>query len=261
MPAMIFDILTLIPEACEPYIQASILGRAAKAGLINVRLTNVRDYAHDKHRTVDDAPYGGGNGMVMMPGPLVEAIEGLPPEPKGPVILLSPQGRVFNQKIARELAQEQRLTLVCGRYEGVDERVRLLKIDQELSLGDYVLSGGEIAALAVVDAVSRLIPGVLGGEQSAEADSFMDGLLEHAHYTRPPEFRGLGVPGVLLSGNHGAIARWRRKESLRRTLRRRPELMKSAGLDQDDEYLLAEIIEEGAEGPGGAGGPCRAKKE
>lgn len=244
---MIFDILTLLPEACEPYLQASILGRAQKAGLIQVRLTNVRDFAFDKHRTVDDAPYGGGNGMVMMPGPLVEAIESLPPEPKGPVILLAPQGRVFNQEIARELAREERLTLVCGRYEGIDERVRLLKIDQELSLGDYVLSGGEIAALAVVDAVSRLLPGVLGGEQSAEADSFMDGLLEHAHYTRPPEFRGLTVPEVLLSGNHAVIARWRRKESLRRTLKRRPELMKSVQLNQGDEELLAEIAAEAGE--------------
>jgi tRNA (guanine37-N1)-methyltransferase len=246
MSAMIFDILTLLPEACEPYLQASILGRAQKAGLIQVRLTNVRDFAHDKHRTVDDAPYGGGNGMVMMPGPLVEAIESLPPEPLGPVILLAPQGRAFNQEIAKELAGEKRLTLVCGRYEGIDERVRLLKIDQELSLGDYVISGGEIAALAVVDAVSRLIPGVLGGEQSAEADSFMDGLLEHPHYTRPPEFRGLGVPEVLLSGNHAAIARWRRKESLRRTLKRRPELLKNAELNQEDEALLAEIASEEA---------------
>ncbi len=244
MPAMIFDILTLLPEACLPYIQASILGRAQKAGLIQVRLSNVRDFSHDKHRTVDDAPYGGGNGMVMMPGPLVEAIESLTPEPEGPVILLSPQGRVFNQEMARELALEKRLTLVCGRYEGIDERVRLLKIDQELSLGDFVLSGGEIAALAVVDAVSRLLPGVLGGEQSAQADSFMDGLLEHPHYTRPPEFRGLTVPEVLLSGNHAAIARWRRKESLRRTLRRRPELVQRAELDQEDKELLAEIAAE-----------------
>lgn len=244
MSVMIFDILTLLPEACEPYVQASILGRAQKAGLIQVRFTNVRDFAHDKHRTVDDAPYGGGDGMVMMPGPLVEAIESLPPEPQGPVILLSPQGRVFNQEIARELAREQRLTLVCGRYEGIDERVRQLKIDQELSIGDYVISGGELAALAVVDAVSRLLPGVLGGEQSAEADSFMDGLLEHAHYTRPPEFRGMGVPEVLLSGNHAAIARWRRKESLRRTLKRRPDLVKSAELDSGDKELLAEIAAE-----------------
>lgn len=241
---MIFDILTLLPEACEPYLQASILGRAQKAGLIQVRLSNVREFAHDKHRTVDDAPYGGGNGMVMMPGPLVEAIESLPLEPPGPVILLSPQGRVFNQEIARELAMEKRLTLVCGRYEGIDERVRELKIDQELSLGDYVISGGEIAALAVVDAVSRLIPGVLGGELSAEADSFMDGLLEHPHYTRPPEFRDLAVPEVLLSGNHAAIDRWRRKESLRRTLKRRPDLLAKAELDKEDEDLLAEIAAE-----------------
>lgn len=243
-PAMIFDILTLLPEACQAYAQASILGRAQKAGLIQVRLTNVRDFAHDKHRTVDDAPYGGGNGMVMMPGPLVEAIESLSPEPAAPVILLSPQGQVFDQATARELAALPRLILVCGRYEGVDERARLLKVDRELSLGDFVLSGGELAALAVVDGVSRLLPGVLGGEQSAEADSFMDGLLEHPHYTRPPEFRGLAIPEVLLSGNHAAIRRWRRKESLRRTLRRRPDLLRRAQLDEEDRRLLDEIAGE-----------------
>ncbi len=244
MPAVIFDILTLLPEVCQAYAQASILGRAQKAGLIQVRLTNVRDFAHDRHRTVDDAPYGGGDGMVMMPGPVVEAIESLPPEPPGPVILMSPQGRTFDQQVARELAREKRLILVCGRYEGIDERVRLLKVDQELSLGDFVLSGGELAALAVVDAVSRLIPGVLGGECSAQTDSFMDGLLEHPHYTRPPEFRGLAVPEVLLSGNHAAIARWRRKESLRRTRRRRPELVRAAELSPQDVELLAEIEQE-----------------
>ncbi len=238
---MIFDILTLLPEACQAYLDASILGRARKAGLITVRLTNVRDFAHDRHRTVDDAPYGGGDGMVMMPGPLLEAIESLPAEPAGPVVMLTPQGRPFDQELAGELAAQERLILVCGRYEGVDERVRRLGVDLELSLGDFVLSGGELAALCVVDAVSRQLPGVLGGADSAASDSFMDGLLEHPHYTRPAEFRGLAVPEVLLSGNHAAIARWRRKESLRRTLLRRPDLLERLELDETDRELLREI--------------------
>ncbi|MBI4799155.1 MAG: tRNA (guanosine(37)-N1)-methyltransferase TrmD, partial [Desulfarculus sp.] len=222
---MLFDIVTLLPEVCQAYCQASILGRAVKAGLIEVRLTNPRDFAPDRHRTVDDLPYGGGDGMVMMPGPLVAALEGLKPGPPARVILLSPRGRPFDQAKARELASLERLVLVCGRYEGVDERVRQLAVDEELSLGDFVLCGGELAALAVLEAVSRLLPGVLGGADSAGADSFSDGLLEHPHYTRPPEFRGLTVPEVLLSGHHGAIARWRRKESIRRTLLARPELL------------------------------------
>lgn len=243
---MIFDILTLFPEVCRSYVDASILGRAQKAGLISVRLTDVRGFAHDKHRTVDDSPYGGGNGMVMKPGPLLEAMESLPPEPQGPVIMLTPQGRPLCQDLVNELAAKKRLVLVCGRYEGVDERVLELGVDMQISLGDFVLSGGELGALCVVDAVSRMIPGVLGGENSAQSDSFMDGLLEHPHYTRPAEFRGMAVPEVLLSGNHGAIARWRRKESLRRTLQRRPELLEGRQLSPDDQKLLAEIrAEEG----------------
>lgn len=253
---MIFDILTLFPEACQAYLDASILGRARKAGLINVRLTNVRDFAHDRHHTVDDAPYGGGDGMVMMPGPLMEAVESLPAEPAGPVIMLTPQGRPFDQDLAGELARNERLVMVCGRYEGVDERARLLAADLEISLGDFVLSGGELAALCVVDAVSRLLPGVLGAEGSAANDSFMDGLLEHPHYTRPAEFRGMAVPEVLLSGNHAAIARWRRKESLRRTLLRRPELLAGAGLGPEDEKLLAEVMEEEGVDPQKIPGPA-----
>ena len=244
---MVFDILTLLPEVCQAYCQASILGRAAKAGLIGVRCTQVRGFATDRHHTVDDVPYGGGNGMVMMAGPLMAALESLPAEPPARVILLTPQGRPFDQAKARELAGLERLVLICGRYEGVDERVRLLAVDEELSLGDFVISGGELAALCVVDAVSRLIPGVLGGADSAEADSFMDGLLEHPHYTRPPEFRGLLVPEVLKSGNHAAIARWRRKESLRRTWRQRPELLERAPLGRDDSRLLDEVRQEEAE--------------
>jgi len=238
---MIFDLLTLLPEVCEAYCQASILGRAQKAGLITVRLTNVRDFAIDRHRTVDDAPYGGGDGMVMMAPPLVAALESLPAEPAGRVIHLTPQGRPLDQDKVQELAGLPRLILICGRYEGVDERARLLMVDEDLSVGDFVISGGELAALCVVEAVSRLVPGVLGGAESAAHDSFVDGLLEHPHYTRPPEFRGLQVPEVLVSGNHAAIARWRRKESLRRTLLRRPDLLARARLSPEDLELLQQV--------------------
>ncbi|RJX35219.1 MAG: tRNA (guanosine(37)-N1)-methyltransferase TrmD [Desulfarculus sp.] len=252
---MIFDILTLLPEVCRAYLKASILGRAQQAGLITVRLVNVRESAMDRHRTVDDAPYGGGDGMVMKVEPLVAALESLPNLPRPRIILLSPAGRPLTQELAAELAGLERLVLICGRYEGVDERVRLLAVDQEISLGDFVLSGGELPALALVEAVSRLVPGVLGGEGSAAADSFSDGLLEHPHYTRPPEFRGLAVPEVLLSGNHAAIARWRRKESLRRTWRRRPELLAGRELGPEDQRLLAEVQAEeaGQPPPGGSG--------
>jgi len=248
---VIFDILTLFPQACAAYLKASILGRAQKAGLITVRLIDVREYSQDRHRTVDDAPYGGGDGMVMKVEPIVAALESLPGKPDPRIILLSPTGTPFTQDAARELTGLERLVLICGRYEGVDERVRKLAVDQEISLGDFVLSGGELPALALVDAVSRLIPGVLGGSDSAAADSFSDGLLEHPHYTRPPEFRGLGVPEVLTGGNHAAIARWRRKESLRRTLERRPELLERAPLDQADRELLAEIGDEDKAGQSG----------
>lgn len=250
---MIFDILTLFPEVCQAYCQTSILGRAVKAGLIEVRTVNIRDFAHDRHRTVDDVPYGGGDGMVMMAPPLAEALESLAPTPPARVILMSPQGAPLNQDKVRELADLPRLALVCGRYEGVDERFRRLMIHEEISLGDFVLSGGELAALSVVDAVSRLVPGVLHGAGSAEADSFMDGLLEHPHYTRPPEFRGLAVPEVLVSGNHAAIARWRRKESLRRTLERRPDLLRRVQLSRQDAKLLEEIAQEPAPEGGGQG--------
>jgi tRNA (guanine37-N1)-methyltransferase len=245
---LIFDILTLFPEVCQVYADASILGRAGKAGLIQVRLTNIRDFAEGRHRTVDDLPYGGGDGMVMMAPPLVAALESLPAEPAARVILLSPQGRTLDQALAGELAGLERLVLVCGRYEGVDERVIQGWVDQEVSLGDFVLAGGELAALAVVEAVARLLPGVLHGAGSAAADSFMDGLLEHPHYTRPPEFRGMGVPEVLVSGHHAAIARWRRKESLRRTRERRPDLLQRLALDRGDRLLMAELEKEEEEG-------------
>lgn len=238
---MIFDVLTLLPEAMEAYLGASIMGRAQAAGLVEVRLVNIRDHAADRHRTVDDTPYGGGSGMVMMPEPLSAALDALPAEPPAPVALLSPAGRRFGQAMAAELAGLERLVLVCGRYEGVDERLVRTRVDLELSVGDFVLSGGELAAMCVIEAVSRLLPGVLGGENAAEADSFSDGLLEHPHYTRPAVFEGLAVPEVLTSGNHAAIAKWRRKESLRRTWQRRPDLLARARLSEDDRALLREV--------------------
>lgn len=241
---MLFEILTLLPDVCQAYCDASILGRAQKAGLITVRTVDIRGFASDKHRTVDDAPYGGGDGMVMMAGPVMDALESLPDQPAARLIMLAPQGRPFDQDLARELAKEKRLTLLCGRYEGIDERVRILARPEEVSLGDFVLTGGELAALAVVDAVSRLIPGVLGGEDSAQADSFMDGLLEHPHYTRPASYRGIEAPEVLLSGHHAKIARWRRRESLRRTLKNRPDLLDRAGLSEEDRAFLQEAGKE-----------------
>ena len=178
---MIFDILTLLPEACEAYLHSSIIGRAREKGLLHINCHNIRDFAHGRHRTVDDTPYGGGPGMVMMASPIVEALESLPPQPAGPAIMLSPRGEVFNHKLAQELAGLPRIIMICGRYEGVDERVRLLKVDREISLGDFVLTGGELAALCLVDAVSRFIPGVLGHEESALEESFAQGLLEYPH--------------------------------------------------------------------------------
>ena len=242
---MIFDLVTLFPAMFQGPLTESILRRAADRGLISVRLHQIRDYASDKHRTTDDAPYGGGAGMVMKAEPLVACIEAVLAEKPGRVLLTTPRGRVFDQGWAAELAREERIVVVCGRYEGVDERVRELCHAEEVSVGDFVLTGGEIAAMAIVDAVARLIPGVLGSEESAAADSFSDGLLEHPHYTRPPEFRGLKVPEVLLSGNHRDIARWRRQESLRRTRRERPDLLEGALLTGEDlEFLRRLTVEE-----------------
>src|SRR5512140_43868 len=240
---MQFDVFTLLPEVFAPYLESSILQRASQRGLIDVRLHNIRDYARDKHHTTDDIPYGGGGGMVMKPEPLVEAVEtvlGLQPGvlPDYPVILMTPQGRVFNQSIAAELAQHPRLALLCGRYEGVDERIRRGIVSDEISIGDYVLTGGELPALLVVDAVSRLLPGVLGDPDGAADDSHASGLLEYPHYTRPPQFRGETVPEVLLSGDHAKIARWRREQSLLRTLTRRPDLLQKAELSAADKKFL-----------------------
>lgn len=236
---MQFDVFTLLPEVFPPYLDSSILQRARQNGLIDVRVHNIRDYAHDKHHTTDDTPYGGGGGMVMKPEPMFEAVESiLGPEPGCPVILLTPQGRVFSQTVADELSHHERLALICGRYEGVDERIRQHLVTDEISIGDYVLTGGELPALILIDAVSRLLPGVLGDPTGAEDDSHASGLLEYPHYTRPPEFRGEGVPDILLSGDHAKIEKWRREQSLLRTLKRRPDILEKAELSKKDLEFL-----------------------
>jgi len=226
---MQFDVLTIFPGMLEGPLTESILKRGRQKGLIEVRLHDLRDYAHDRHRQVDDTPYGGGGGMVMMPGPIFEAVEAIlakHPAQRSRSVLLSPQGTPFSQEKARRLARDcERLLLICGRYEGVDERVREFLVDEEISIGDYVLTGGELAAMVVIDSVSRLIPGVLGGERSAEEDSFSDGVLEYPQYTRPALFRGHPVPEILLSGNHAEIRRWRREMALKNTEAKRPDLI------------------------------------
>ncbi|MCS6907248.1 MAG: tRNA (guanosine(37)-N1)-methyltransferase TrmD [Anaerolineales bacterium] len=239
---MRFDIFTLFPEVLKPYLQTSILQRAQQRGLIEVHLHNIRDYATDKHRITDDEPYGGGGGMVMKPEPIFAAVESvLGSPPVCPVILLTPQGRVFNHQIARHYATYPAVALICGRYEGIDERVREHLVTDELSIGDYVLSGGELPALVVLDAVSRFLPGVLGDPEGALDDSFASGLLEYPHYTRPAEFRGWKVPEVLLSGDHARIARWRREQALLRTWQRRPDLLERANLSQEDLAFLERL--------------------
>lgn len=239
---MRFDIFSLFPEVLEPYLNTSILKRAQESGALVVHTHNIRTWATDKHHTTDDTPYGGGGGMVMKPEPIftaLEAILGTPPS--CPVILLSPQGRLFTQKIAFELSQFDHLALICGRYESVDERIRQHLATDSISIGDYVLTGGEIPALILVDAVTRLLPGVLGDPDAALDDSHATGLLEYPHYTRPPEFRGWHIPEVLLSGNHAEIARWRRQEALRRTLKYRPDLLTTAQLSQEDLKFLESL--------------------
>lgn len=241
---MRIDILTLFPAMFDGPLTESILKRAQEKHLLSVQCHNIRDYATDRHRTVDDTPYGGGGGMVMMVEPLVAAIEAVRgADAAAPTILLTPQGRVFTQRVAQELAQHPRLILVCGRYEGVDERVRQSVITDEISIGDFVITGGELAAMILVDAVARLIPGVLGARWAAEEDSHAMGLLEYPHYTRPPVFRDLAVPDVLLSGDHAAIERWRRREAIRRTWQRRPDLLLTADLSEQERWFLAELAE------------------
>lgn len=241
---MIFDILTLFPGMFDSPFADSILGKASEKGLIRIRPHYLRNWAEGKHQVTDDAPYGGGEGMVIKPEPVARALAELKGEGPAPrVLLMTPQGRLFRQPVAAELSREERLIFVCGRYEGFDERIRPL-VDDELSLGDFVLTGGELAAMVMIDAIARLRPGVLGNSGSAEVDSFSDGLLEHPHYTRPVDFQGSGVPQVLLSGNHAEIARWRRREQLRRTLERRPDLLASAALSDQDRRVLDELRRE-----------------
>jgi tRNA (guanine37-N1)-methyltransferase len=238
---MLFEILTLFPRMFASPFADSILGKAAERGLIRIAPYYLRDWAEGRHQVTDDAPYGGGDGMVMKPEPVARALAELrsrPPAPK--TILLTPQGTPFRQKQAKMLAGEERLIFICGRYEGFDERIRTM-VDYEFSLGDFVLTGGEPAAIVIIDAIARLVPGVLGCSGSAETDSFADGLLEHPHYTRPVEFAGMRVPDVLLSGNHAKIARWRRRQQLQRTLQRRPDLLETAPLSEADRRLLAEL--------------------
>ena len=240
---MHFDIFTILPEVFTPYLESSILQRARQRGLIDVRVHNIRDYTRDRHHTTDDTPYGGGGGMVMKPEPIFEAVEavlGTPQTPSipVPVILLTPQGRVFTQRVAEELSRYERIALICGRYEGVDERIREHLVTDEISIGDYVLTGGELPALVIIDAISRLIPEVLGDPDGAQDDSHSMGLLEYPHYTRPPDFRGWGVPEILLSGDHGKIERWRREQALARTFKKRPDMLEKTQLSKKDKEFV-----------------------
>ena len=238
---MRFDVLTIFPGMFGPHLEEGILGRAVKRGLVDVEMINIRDFASGTHKATDDRPYGGGDGMVMTAEPIDRALDSVFRHKKSQVILLSPQGETFNQDIAWDFSTVDQIILICGRYEGIDERIRLTRIDRELSVGDYVLSGGELGALIIIDAVTRLIPGVLGGQHSNQEDSFEDGLLEYPHYTRPRVFKGEAVPEVLLSGDHEKIRVWRRKKALKRTLEKRPDLLETARLTTEDEQLLAEL--------------------
>jgi len=242
---MQFEVFTLLPEVFPPYLESSILQRARQRGLLDVRVHNIRDYTHDRHHTTDDTPYGGGGGMVMKPEPVFEAVEsvlGLASRQTQPVtvpvILLTPQGRVFTQRVAEEYARYERIALLCGRYEGVDERIRAHLVTDEVSIGDYVLTGGELPALILIDAITRLIPEVLGDPTGAEDDSHSMGLLEYPHYTRPPEFRGWKVPDILTSGDHAKIEKWRREQALLRTFSKRPDMLEKADLSPEDRKFV-----------------------
>lgn len=252
---MRIHLLTIHPPMCTGPLEESILGKAREKGLLDARVVNIRDFATGKHQITDDYPYGGGAGLVMKPEPIFDAVEWCLANAregngrKARIILMCPQGELFTQEKAWELAQEAHLIFVCGRYEGVDERVRTLVTD-ELSIGDYVLTGGELPALVIIDAVARLIPGVVGDQASVWQDSFSNGLLEGPQYTRPPEYRGLRVPEILLSGDHAKIRRWRRKESVRRTYLRRPDLLGNLRQTPEDASLLEEVKSEEKKGPG-----------
>jgi tRNA (guanine37-N1)-methyltransferase len=251
---MRFYVVTVLPEVLESFVRSGLIGKAIEAQRIAIETITPRTFAKDKHRTVDDAPYGGGSGMVMMPGPLIEAMEHAQEQERErgagrPLrVLMTPQGEPFSQATARELSREPAIVLACGRYEGVDERARRT-CDREISLGDFVMMGGEVAAMAVIEAVARLIPGVIGNPDSLQDESHSAGLLEYPQYTRPQEFRGESVPDVLISGHHAHVARWRRKESLKRTWLRRPDLLAVRALSRDDRALLAEAQRELEEEP------------
>jgi tRNA (guanine37-N1)-methyltransferase len=244
-----FDIVTIFPRMFEAPFAEGVVGRAIESGIVDVAVHDLRDFTADRHRTVDDVPFGGGPGMVLKPEPLFRAVERIRDTRGDPaaVLLTSPQGRRLTQDGAHRLRALGHVVILCGRYEGVDDRVREHLATEEISIGDYVLSGGELAALVIVDAVARLVPGVVGDEGSVAADSFARGLLDHPHFTRPAEFRGWPVPEVLLSGHHAHIDAWRRREALRRTLRERPDLIPGAALDDDDRRVLRELCEEGAD--------------
>lgn len=249
-PEMRIDIVTIFPEFFASPLEESIIRRGRERGLLDIRVHDLRTWTTDRHKVTDDAPYGGGVGMVMKPEPIFAAVEALKAErPDAATVLLSPQGRAWNQALVREFGARPALILLCGRYEGVDERVREALVDEEISIGDFVLAGGETAAMVLIETLARQVPGVVGQADSVTQDSFFAGLLDFPHYTRPAEFRGRAVPEVLLSGDHAAIARWRRRESLRQTLRRRPDLLAAAELSVDDLRLLAELRAEDAERP------------
>lgn len=239
---MKFHIFTLFPNLFESPLAEGVVGRALKSGLIDIRINNIRDYSTDKHGTVDDYPFGGGPGMLLKPEPIFESvrsnIRNKIIKTDSPLILLSPQGRTFNQKIANELSQKDEISLICGRYEGFDERIRSKLATDEISIGDFVLTGGEIPALAIIDSISRLLPGVISSIESAENDSFFNGLLQYPQYTRPANFEGAEVPKVLLSGNHSDIEKWRRKESLKKTKWRRPDLLRGAQFTEEEQEFL-----------------------
>ncbi|MGI9594827.1 MAG: tRNA (guanosine(37)-N1)-methyltransferase TrmD [Acidimicrobiales bacterium] len=247
---MRIDVLTILPEVVETFASASLVGKAWRNGVLDIRIHDIRDAATDVHRSVDDAPFGGGAGMVLKPEPIFDTVASV--EPPRPLIYLSPAGPTFRQADARRLATGDGFSMLCGRFEGVDERVRDHLVDEELSIGDYVLAGGEVAAAVVLEAVGRLVPGVLGNSESVDDESFSDGLLEYPHYTRPAEYRGWGIPEVLRSGNHALVERWRRAQSLARTIRVRPDLIEvRGGLDDGDRKLLAEFgLDDGLDGPG-----------
>lgn len=239
---MRIDVFTLFPQVFKPYLETSILHRAIQRNLVQINLHNIRDWTTDKHHVTDDEPYGGGGGMIMKPEPVFAAIEGVfDGIPQCPVILLTPQGRLFNQSVADQLNREPHLVLLSGRYEGIDERVRQQLVTDEISIGDYVLTGGELPALVVIDAVVRLLPGALGDPDGTLDDSHASGLLEYPHYTRPAEYRGWKVPEVLLSGDHERIARWRREQALLRTFQRRPELLDTAQLTEQDQEFISNL--------------------